>query len=216
MSVDIKTYLELKQEFEQKHVQLVVVSKTQSVEDIKILYDEGQRDFGENYVQELVTKQPELPADIRWHFIGHLQTNKVKYIAPFIHLIQSVDSASLLQEINKQAVKNQRKINFLIECKIGSEQTKTGIFKDDLPNLIDKIPQFTNVHWQGFMGIGSFTSDKNITHQEFAALSGIRNQYASVHNNIFSLGMSGDYKIALEYNSNMVRIGSLLFGARTN
>ncbi|MCX8473195.1 MAG: YggS family pyridoxal phosphate-dependent enzyme [Sediminibacterium sp.] len=215
MAVDIKKYHQLKQHLQEKFVQLVVVTKTQSLTDINTLYELGHRDFGENYVQELISKQQALPADIHWHFIGHLQSNKVKYIAAFIHLIHSVDSLGLLSEINKQAIKNNRVINFLIECKIGTEQTKTGISKEELPTLIAKIPEYGNINWQGFMGMGSFTNDKSITEQEFSQFRDLKNKYATEQANMFSLGMSGDYNIALEYNSNLVRIGSLLFGART-
>ena len=202
---------------------LVAVSKTKPAEDIKALYDLGQRDFGENYVQELVDKEVALPKDIRWHFIGHLQRNKVKYIAPFIHLIHGVDSFSLLKEINKQAAKNNRIIDCLLQIHIAKEETKFGLDEQELQDLITRITnelhEFKNVKIVGLMGMASFSDNKNLIRTEFKSLKKIfdANVLLSTINyqlSTISMGMSSDYKIALEEGSNMVRIGSLLFGER--
>ncbi len=193
---------------------LVAVSKTKPVEDIQALYDLGQRDFGENYVQELIDKEAALPKDIHWHFIGHLQSNKVKYIAPFVHLIHGVDSEGLLKEINKQAIKNNRIIDCLLQVHIATEETKFGFDEQELLNL--KIAQFENVNIKGLMGMASFSNDMNLVRSEFKKLKTIYNQLSTLNLKpaTLSMGMSGDYKIALEEGSNMVRIGSLLFGER--
>ena len=202
---------------------LVAVSKTKPAEDIKALYDLGQRDFGENYVQELVDKEVALPKDIRWHFIGHLQRNKVKYIAPFIHLIHGVDSFSLLKEINKQAAKNNRIIDCLLQIHIAKEETKFGLDEQELQDLItpitNELHEFRNVKIVGFMGMASFSDNKYLIRTEFKSLKKIfdANVLLSTINyqlSTISMGMSSDYKIALEEGSNMVRIGSLLFGER--
>jgi PLP dependent protein len=179
-----------------KHATLVAVSKLKPASDIEKMYALGQRDFGENYVQELVEKQAQLPADINWHFIGHLQSNKVKYIAPFVHLIHSVDSEKLLKEIDKQAAKNNRTINVLLQVHIAEEETKFGFDEAELMAL--DISLFKNVHITGLMGMATlnFAAQKNI------ALSTL------------SMGMSDDYALAINCGSNMVRIGSLLFGRR--
>lgn len=202
---------------------LVAVSKTKPVEDIRELYNLGQRDFGENYVQELLEKQPQLPADIRWHFIGHLQSNKVKYIAPFVHLIHGVDSLSLLKEINKQALKNNRVIDCLLQVHIASEETKFGLDEDELSSLLDMIAAnpgaFEHIRIRGLMGMASFSDNEALIRREFAILKMLFNKYdqssiPSTQFSILSMGMSSDYKIALEEGSTMVRIGSLLFGQR--
>ena len=221
MPANKEAYLQLKKELE-KGVTLVAVSKTKPVADILELYDLGQRDFGENYVQELVDKQPQLPHDIRWHFIGHLQRNKVKYIAPFVHLIHGVDSFPLLEEINKQAVKNKRVLPVLLQMHIATEETKFGLNEVELKQLIADLADvpLPNIRIEGLMGMASFTSDVEKIKSEFHFLYQLYQQYASLKtsNILFtqlSMGMSSDYKWAVEEGSTMVRIGSLLFGART-
>jgi pyridoxal phosphate enzyme (YggS family) len=200
---------------------LVAVSKTKPVEDIQALYDLGHRDFGENYVQELVNKYEQLPKDIRWHFIGHLQSNKVKYIAPFVHLIHGVDSKNLLKEVNKQGAKNNRVIDCLLQVHIAQEETKFGFDADELITLIkNELHEFKNIRICGLMGMASFTTDESQIRKEFKHLKNIfdLNAQSSIINyqlSILSMGMSSDYKIALQEGSNMIRIGSLLFGERT-
>ncbi|HZI53055.1 MAG TPA: YggS family pyridoxal phosphate-dependent enzyme [Chitinophagaceae bacterium] len=202
-----------------KNVALVAVSKTKPVEDIKVLYDLGHRDFGENYVQELVDKEAQLPKDIRWHFIGHLQSNKIKYIAPFISLIHGVDSMKLLAEINKQAAKNNRIIDCLLQVHIAQEETKFGMNEKELEEAIEKSVQLTNVRICGLMGMASFTDDMNKVRAEFQSIKTIFDKHAKPQTSnlklqTLSIGMSNDYKIAIEEGSTMVRIGSLLFGER--
>jgi pyridoxal phosphate enzyme (YggS family) len=204
-------------------VQLVAVSKLQATVDIRILYDLGQRDFGENYVQEILDKQAELPADIRWHFIGHLQSNKVKHIAPFVHLIHGVDSLKLLHEINKQGKKIGRVIHCLLQVHIATEETKFGLDPAELQQLINEISAsadaFQHVFINGLMGMASFSHDTSTIESEFQSLQDLFRQYKSVNSpNIrfttLSMGMSGDFKTALKFGTTMVRIGSLLFGPR--
>jgi PLP dependent protein len=202
-------------------ITLVAVSKTKPVEDIRELYDLGQRDFGENYVQELVDKQSVLPADIRWHFIGHLQSNKVKYIVPFVHLIHGVDSFKLLQEINKQSKKINKATPVLLQVHIAREETKFGLNEKELEEILkyrsdvtsDRLP---NIKISGLMGMASFTDDMNKVRAEFKYLKSLFGKFNTPASplNTLSMGMSSDYKMALEEGSNMVRIGSLLFGAR--
>lgn len=222
MAVNKDAYFELTNELKQKNVTLVAVSKTKPVEDILALYELGQRDFGENYVQELTEKQSQLPVDIRWHFIGHLQTNKVKYIAPFIYLIQSVDSIKLLSEINKQAQKSNRIINCLLQVHIAQEETKFGFDENELNDAINKFPNLNlqNISIEGLMGMASFTDDMDKVRSEFKYLKLVfdnfkKSELRNLQSEVFSIGMSGDYKIAIEEGSSMVRIGSLLFGERT-
>lgn len=204
---------------------LVAVSKMQTIESVKHLYKLGQRDFGENYVQELIEKQLLLPNDIQWHFIGHLQSNKIKYIAPFVHLIQSVDSFKLLLEINRQAKKLDRIIDCLLQVHIAAEETKFGLRADELDELIsgfnkaNDAGQLLNVRITGLMGMGSYSNDEQKVRLEFELLSTLYDKYADIKTANFdfmhlSMGMSSDYTIALEEGSNMVRIGSLLFGNR--
>lgn len=219
MAVNEQVYKELIQELSTKQVVLVAVSKTKPVSDIQKLYDWGHRDFGENYVQELLSKQPQLPTDIRWHFIGHLQSNKVKYIAPFVHLIHGVDSLNLLKEINKQAAKHNRIINCLLQVHIAQEETKFGLDSDELEAILNNVGDFQNICIKGLMGMASFTEDVNKVRNEFAVLKRLfdlhtQQQAPNIQFSILSMGMSGDYKIAVEEGSTMVRIGSLLFGAR--
>jgi len=216
MSVNREEYQKISHELAVEKVTLVAVSKTKPIEDIEALYQLGQLDFGENYVQELVDKQAKLPGDIRWHFIGHLQTNKVKYIAPFVHLIHGVDSLKLLKEIDKQAAKNNRVIDCLLQIHIASEETKFGMDEQELKDAIEQLSNFPNVRVGGLMGMASFSDDLEKVRAEFKSLHTILKQSAISHlpSAILSMGMSGDYTIAIEEGSTMVRIGSLLFGAR--
>ncbi|MFM9910787.1 MAG: YggS family pyridoxal phosphate-dependent enzyme [Chitinophagaceae bacterium] len=227
MAINKENFLSICKELDDRKVALVAVSKTKSVEDIQHLYDLGHRDFGENYVQELVDKSTNLPGDIRWHFIGHLQTNKVKYIAPFVYLIHGVESFKLLQEINKQAAKNNRVIDALLQVHIADEETKFGLDEQELKDLInnDANSLMKNIRIVGLMGMASFSTDMNQVRTEFRKLKNIfntlqlpaRGSELLISNSpvpILSMGMSGDYKIAIEEGSTMVRIGSLLFGAR--
>jgi PLP dependent protein len=230
--INKEAYEEIKKELQQKGVTLVAVSKTKPAADILELYNLGQRDFGENYVQELVDKESQLPKDIRWHFIGHLQSNKVKYIAPFVHLIHGVDSESLLKEINKQATKNNRVIDVLLQVHIAQEETKFGFSEEELENvLIYKSrsigTSYENVQIKGLMGMASFSDDMTLVRREFAFLKNLFDKTHSAFTiqhspltidhspfTILSMGMSGDYKTAVEEGSTMVRIGSLIFGER--
>ena len=208
------SFKNLLQELGSKKITLVAVSKTKSVEEIKQLYDLGQRDFGENYVQELVEKEKQLPKDSRWHFIGHLQTNKVRSIIPFIYLIHGVDSLKLLKEIDKQAEKNKRVIDCLLQVHIAQEETKFGFDELELSNL--ELKQFVNVRIKGLMGMTTLTDDINKIRIEFKSLKTLFGKLKAQNPelSILSMGMSADYKIAIEEGSNMVRIGSLLFGER--
>jgi hypothetical protein len=220
MSVNKEAYEQLIADLGSHHVTLVAVSKTKSVEEIKELYDLGQKDFGENYVQEVTEKQAQLPNDIRWHFIGHLQSNKVKQITSFIHLIQSVDSLKLLQEINKQGKKNDRVIDCLLQVHIAQEETKFGLDENELNDLLNNsISQYQNIQIVGLMGMASLTDDMEKVRSEFKYLRSIFNKHAKLQTSHFklqtlSMGMSSDYFVAIEEGSNMVRIGSLIFGAR--
>jgi len=219
MAVDKKAYEQIIADLGSHHASLVAVSKMKSVEEIKELYDLGQRDFGENYVQELLEKVEKLPNDIRWHFIGHLQRNKVKQIAPFIRLVQSVDSLRLLEEINKQAKKNNRTIDCLLEVQIAQEETKYGLNEKEVDHLLNNIGGLANVRICGLMGMASFTDDMQKVRSEFKYLKSIYDKHAGLTTpdsrlTTLSMGMSSDYPIAIEEGSNMVRIGSLIFGAR--
>lgn len=216
MSVNIENYKQIIQELQPANASLVAVSKIKPVSDIQALYNLGQRDFGENYVQELIEKAEALPRDIRWHFIGHLQSNKVKYIAPFVHLIQGVDSFNVLKEVNKQAAKNDRVINCLLQVHIAQEETKFGLDEDELDEILGRSGDLKNVLVKGLMGMASFSDDETQVGREFQALKKIFDKYAAHHAEftILSMGMSGDYKLAVKEGSNMVRIGSMLFGAR--
>ena len=222
MSINKEKYQEILTELN-GNAKLVAVSKTKPVEDILELYNLGHRDFGENYVQELVAKYEQLPKDINWHFIGHLQSNKVKYIASFVHLIHGVDSGGLLKEINKQALKNNRTIDCLLQVHIAIEETKFGFDEHELFELHDtstgSVHELKKIRITGLMGMASFSDDMNLVRSEFNYLKSLFEKYAPrLTNNeqrpTLSMGMSADYKIALEEGSNMVRIGSLLFGER--
>ena len=202
----------------QKEVQLVAVSKTRSNEQIMELYNAGQRVFGENRVQELVRKQLELPKDIQWHLIGHLQTNKVKQIVEFVDMIHSVDSKRILQEINKQAAKHHRVINVLLQIHIAQEEAKFGFDENEINNILDAIRQdeFPNIKVRGLMGMATYTDDESQVRKEFRALSNLfdsikKNEALDDSFQYRSMGMSGDFELAIEEGSNMVRIGSLLF-----
>ena len=220
MPINKLTYEQLTADLGSHHVTLVAVSKTKSVQEIKELYDLGHRDFGENYERELVDKQLQLPKDIRWHFIGHLQSNKVKKIAPFIHLVQSVDSLKLLKEINKQAEKNNRVINCLLQIYIAEEETKFGLDDGELDTLManeSELSELKRVKVCGLMGMASFTDDMDKVRTEFRYLKNLFDKFKQKHSkfDILSIGMSADYSIAVEEGSTMVRIGSLIFGERS-
>jgi len=231
MSINTKKYQDILSELDGKAT-LVAVSKTKPAEDIQALYDLGHRDFGENYVQELTKKYEQLPKDIRWHYIGHMQSNKVKYIAPFIYLIHGVDSYGLLKEINRQALKNNRVIDCLLQVHIAKEETKFGLDSHELDELITRIKnepclpagrlhELKNVHICGLMGIASFSNNMDLVRSEFKYLKSLSDKntqlpIANYQLSILSMGMSADYKIALEEGSNMVRIGSLVFGERND
>jgi len=195
------------------NVQLVAVSKTKTVEEILTLYEQGQRDFGENYVQELLDKQARLPTDIRWHFIGHLQSNKIKYILPFVYLIHGVDSLKLLNEINKQAGKTGGLVDVLLQVHIAREETKFGFDAAEVGEVMQAAPAMTAARVRGLMGMASNTEDPAAVWAEFRGLKTLLDRWFPA-GGILSMGMSGDYRIAIEEGSNMVRIGSLLFGAR--
>ena len=222
--VNKEIWKQLHDELAQKGATLIAVSKTKPINDIQALYDLGQRDFGENYVQELVDKQAQLPSDIRWHFIGHLQSNKVKAIAPFVHLIHAVDSFKLLTEINKQAKNAGRIIDILLQLSIADEETKFGMDESEILSLLQQYhaqqEHLKNVRICGLMGMATNTDNEQQVLEEFLQLHHFFKQLSTKyfpdqqHFSICSIGMSADYKIALEAGSNMVRIGSMLFGTR--
>ena len=196
---------------------LVAVSKTKPIEEIKSLYDIGHIDFGENKVQELVNKHAVLPKDINWHMIGHLQRNKVRQIVPFIHLIHSVDSLRLLNKINEEAKKINTKVNILIQIKISNDNSKYGFSFDEIEHLIKNgiLDEYDFTDIKGLMGMATFTKDENVIDYEFKKLKKFYLKYRQQTNfSILSMGMSGDYKIALKNNSNMLRLGSVIFGKR--
>ena len=204
---------------------LIVVTKTRSIDELLTVHACGTLDFGENRVQEMVEKQSQLPQDIRWHQIGHLQTNKVKYIAPFVHLIHSVDSWSLLVEINKQAAKNNRIIPCLLQMYIAQEDTKFGLDKQEAIEILQNpaLTQLENIQIIGLMGMASFTADTDQIKQEFMQLKGLFENFKSQHTGVeskrvawneISMGMSGDYLLAAQEGSTMVRVGSAIFGPR--
>ncbi len=210
------------QKIDKKSCKLIAVTKTQPLDKIKEAYQAGCRSFGENRVQELIEKQSHLPSDIEWHMIGHLQTNKVKYIAPFIHLIHSVDSIQLLREINKQAQKHNRIIPCLLQLHIAEEETKFGFSTDELQTILEsreyeKLPHITI---NGLMGIATLTEDEQVIRKEFQLIKRwfetIKATYRSPHliMSELSIGMSHDYTIALDEGSTMIRIGSAIFGER--
>jgi len=201
-----------------QNVQLVAVSKTKPVELLQEAYNAGQRVFGENKVQEMVAKHEELPKDIEWHLIGHLQSNKVKYIATFVSLIHAVDSLKLLETINKEALKNNRVIDCLLQIYIADEDTKFGLDEEELNALLESetYKQMHNIRIVGLMGMATNTEDENKIISEFRKLKSLYNKLANGNKQfaILSMGMSSDYKIAVEEGSTMVRVGSLIFGNR--
>ena len=218
-----KNLSKIKKELAPYNCQLIAVSKTKPASDISEAYECGQRDFGENKAQELVKKYETLPQDIKWHMIGHLQTNKVKYIAPFIHLIHAVDSEKLLATIDNEAKKNNRRINCLLQMHIGDEESKFGMNEEELLSILDKANsgQFENVNIKGLMGMATNTYDETKISLEFKGLKNllekIKNKYNSDNLQLeeLSIGMSGDYQTALKEGSTMVRIGSSIFGERS-
>lgn len=197
-----------------EQVTLVAVSKTKPNEMLLEAYNTGQRDFGENYVQELVDKEAQLPKDIRWHFIGHLQSNKVKYIAPFVYLIHGVDSFSLLKEINKQGFKNNRIIDCLLQIYIAQEETKFGLDFNEASEILnsDEFKELKNITVKGFMAMASNTDDTEQIKKEFQSLKNFSTQYPDLK--ILSFGMSGDFQLAIQEGSTMIRVGSSIFGER--
>ena len=200
-----------------ENVELVAVSKFHPVEKIKEVYDCGQKVFGENKVQELLTKVNELPADIQWHLIGHLQTNKVKYIAPFIDTIQSVDSEKLLIEINKEAAKNNKKIKVLLQVKIAEEETKYGLEISEAKEIFSNYLEhkYPNIEILGLMGMATFTDNKNQVKSEFLVLKSLFDELSTFKKlETLSMGMSDDFALAIECGSTSVRIGSAIFGVR--
>ena len=219
---NISKLQEIKTQISPKGVQLVAVSKTKPIEAILQLYNAGHKIFGENRVQELVEKHESMPQDIEWHFIGHLQSNKVKYIAPFVHLIHAVDSLKLLKEINKQAAKNNRIIACLLQMYIAEESSKFGFDKTEIIQILQEtsLEGLKNIRIVGLMGMATFTYDMQQVRKEFQSLKQTFEQLKSsffegkTHFKELSMGMSGDYELAIEEGSTMVRIGSLLFGSR--
>lgn len=198
-------------------VKLVAVSKNHPAEMIKEVYDLGQKVFGENKVQELLEKQPVLPNDIEWHLIGHLQTNKVKYIAGFVAMIESVDSEKLLKEIDKEAAKNNRKIKVLLQVKIAKEETKFGLTIDEAKAIFDEylLGTFPNIEIKGLMGMASFVDDESQIREEFSVLKNLFDELSQLKPlETLSMGMSGDFPLAIESGSNSVRVGSAIFGER--
>jgi PLP dependent protein len=201
------------------NVTLVAVSKFKSNDDILEAYAAGQRVFGENYVQELIDKQASLPQDIEWHFIGHLQRNKVKFIAPFVHTIHGVDSIRLLEEINKQGKALGKVINCLLQMHIAAEDTKEGLNETELLEVLDNLDKFENITINGLMGMASFTDDQKQLTQEFVKLKNSfedlkTKKLSNLQMKTLSMGMSGDYKLAIENGSTMIRVGTLIFGSR--
>ena len=200
-----------------ENVKPVTVSKTNPAEKIKEVYDLGQRAFGENKVQELLEKQPVLPNDIEWHLIGHLQTNKVKYIAGFISMIESIDSEKLLKEVDKEALKNNRKINVLLQVKIAKEETKFGLTVDETKDIFKKYlnGNYPNIEIKGLMGMASFVDDEIQIREEFSVLKNLFDELSELKLlETLSMGMSGDFPLAIDCGSNSVRVGSAIFGER--
>jgi hypothetical protein len=220
--VNISIYNKIRNSIQNKNVKLIAVSKTKPLEDIQSLYNEGQRVFGENRVQELCAKYEALPKDIEWHLIGHLQTNKVKYIAAFVSLIHSVDSLSLLTEINRQALKHNKHVDCLLQFHIASEETKFGLNLLEAEEILasEAFKRMQYIRIVGVMGMASFTENISLIREEFKNLKNIfdllKTRFFQTEGsfNEISMGMSGDYELAIEEGSTMVRIGSLLFGER--
>ncbi len=200
------------------HVELVAVSKTKPVSDLMEAYDSGQRIFGENRIQEMAEKYEQMPKDIKWHAIGHVQRNKVKYMAEFVNLVHSVDSPRLLKELNKQAKANDRVIDGLLQIKIADEDSKYGMSAEDAETLLNSeaFSKFENIKIKGVMGMATFTDDKKQVKKEFEKLKSVFDKLKAINPNleIVSMGMSGDYEIAIATGSTMIRVGSSIFGAR--
>ena len=197
-----------------KETTLVAVSKTKPISDILVAYESGQRIFGENKVQELEMKHTKLPSDIKWHMIGHLQSNKVKYIAPFISLIHAVDSLKLLKEINRRAKQNNRIINCLLQVHIASERTKFGFEINEINEILDESNKLENICIKGLMGMATFTEEKSQLNSEFTKINNLFKKIKNKKINTLSIGMSGDYESAINNGSTMIRIGSTIFGNR--
>lgn len=223
MSVNKEAFYTLKSKMEVSKALLVAVSKTKPNEDIEALYALGHRDFGENYVQELMKKNQELPTDIHWHFIGHLQSNKIKQIAPFVYLIHGVDSLKLLEVIDKEGKKLGKKINCLVQVHISKEETKFGFDVIETRQVLTHYfieNKYSYVNLCGLMGMASFSEDKKLVQQEFSGLKSLFDEIKEMKGadtssfNTLSMGMSGDYGLALENGSTLIRVGSLLFGSR--
>lgn len=203
------------------NVTLVAVSKTKPVSDLMEAYEAGQRIFGENKIQEMTEKWQQMPKDIEWHMIGHVQSNKVKYMVPYVKLIHGVDSLKLLKEINRLAVKWRKHINVLLQIYIAEEETKFGLDEKELEEILnsDEVKKMTNITIQGLMGMASFTDDKEQIKREFLHLKSIFDKYKPLNSgncqlNTLSMGMSGDYELAIECGSTMIRVGSSIFGSR--
>jgi pyridoxal phosphate enzyme (YggS family) len=198
------------------HVSLVAVSKTKPLADLKMAYQTGQRIFGENKIQEMTQKWEALPKDISWHMIGNVQTNKIKYMAPYVSLVHGIDRIKVLQELNKEAAKNNRVIEGLLQVHIAEEETKFGFSSDEILSLIDQLKTFKNVHIKGLMGMASFTENKEQVQSEFKSLKKLYNQciFKGCGFNTLSMGMSGDYKLAIKEGSTLIRVGSKIFGER--
>ena len=198
------------------NVLVVAVSKTKSIECIKKAYETGHRDFGENKIQEMTSKFNDLPKDINWHMIGHIQTNKVKYLAPYVSLIHSLDSLKLAKEINKQAIKNNRIIECLIQYRISNEETKFGLNENEVMDIIKLQDNFSGLRITGLMGMASFVDDQNVIDKEFKKLKTLfdKIKLSNKKFKIISMGMTLDYNLAIKNGSNMIRIGSKIFGER--
>ena len=207
------TLKSIKDEIDKK-VKIVVVSKTRSEKEILDIYKEGHKNFGENKVQEILEKYEKLPKDIRWHFIGHLQTNKVKYLIPFISLIHSVDSLKLLKEINKKAKAKNKVIDCLIQVKIANEDSKYGFNINEVSDVLNYALELENVSIKGLMGMATNTNNNNLIDKEFKLLNTEFKKYKSKDFDVLSMGMSNDYKLAISNESNMIRLGSIIFGRR--
>ena len=221
MAFQIAEYHSIKKELESYQAQLIAVSKKKPIEDILEAIDTGQKNFGENYVQELVEKESHFKGNVNWHFIGHLQSNKVKMIAPFVTLIQGVDSFKLLQEINKEGKKIDKVIDCLLQVHIAQEETKFGFSEEEVESLLlfPELVEMENIKIKGLMGMASFSSDNSLLKKEFSSLKKLfdNSKLMSLEPDAFdtlSIGMSSDYKIALDCGSTMIRIGSTLFGER--
>ncbi len=217
MSINLINYEKIKSIANSYRAQLVAVSKTKPLEDVLALHQEGQNIFGENYVQELVDKFEKAPSSIDWHFIGHLQSNKVKYIQPIVKLIHGVDSEKLLMEINKQAAKNNAVSNVLLQIHIAQEESKFGLDEKELMQILQYVSSgnYPNIQIKGLMGMASFTNNQTQVKNEFISLKKLFDQHASEYQwDTLSMGMSSDYQLALDCGSTMIRIGSALFGER--